>query len=252
MDKEALEKYKQEMMKLYGRRRSAPGSELTEAQHQSDETVEETDNRIEDIVPQEIEDVDEDAEDDTAYSVHIGEENVGDDEDFNNRYPDPDLSELVTDPDTGESEDEVPPEYFDEKSLGSAEGYILINVRTGDESSSVPGAVVAVTALISGKRAILASGLTDENGTTRRFTVPAPDTEHSQSPDASVRPYSLYDVSVTAEGFFNARSVDVPVFAGITSVQNFSMIPLPLMMRSDSETVTYFNQEPDFGGRSED
>ena len=42
----------------------------------------------------------------------------------------------------------------------------------------------------------------------------------------------------------NARSVDVPVFAGITSVQNFSMIPVPAMMRQNDETVTYFNQEP--------
>lgn len=252
MDKEALEKYKQEMMQLYGRSRSAAGGERTEAQRQSDETVEETDNRIEDIVPQEIEDVDEEAGDDTAYSEHIGEENGGEKEDLNSRFPEPDLSELDTDLGTDESRDEVPPEYFDEKSLGSAEGYILVNVRTGDESNSVQGAVVAVTALIAGKRAILASGMTDANGTTRRFAVPAPDTEHSQSPDASVRPYSLYDISVTAEGFFNARSVDVPVFAGITSVQNFSMIPLPLMMRSDSETVTYFNQEPDFSGRSEE
>ena len=53
--------------------------------------------------------------------------------------------------------------------------------------------------------------------------------------------------SITAEGFFNARSVDVPVFEGITSVQNFSMIPVPLFMRPGEETVTTYNQNTNLG-----
>jgi len=52
---------------------------------------------------------------------------------------------------------------------------------------------------------------------------------------------------VTAKGFFNARSVDVPVFSGITSIQNFNMIPVPLMMKETDETLTIYNQEPFFG-----
>ena len=101
-----------------------------------------------------------------------------------------------------------------------------------------------VTAIADGQRLILASGVTDISGAAPRFSVPVPSSDLSQAPDPSSRPYSLYDISVTAEGYFNARSVDVPVFEGITSVQDFSMIPVPSMMSSKDETVTYFNQEP--------
>jgi hypothetical protein len=78
-----------------------------------------------------------------------------------------------------------------------------------------------------------------------------PDLVHSQAPQPDERPYNLFDVSVSAEGFFRARSVDVPVFSGITSVQNFNIIPVPLMMSGSDETVTYYNAEPSFGGGKE-
>ena len=104
-----------------------------------------------------------------------------------------------------------------------------------------------VTAIVDGNRFIVASGVTDMSGTSPAFSVPAPAFDLSQAPDPSARPYTLYDVSVNAAGFFPARSVDVPVFSGITSVQNFAMIPLPAMMNGSGDMVTYFNQEPDFG-----
>ena len=124
-------------------------------------------------------------------------------------------------------------------------------MRTGDDSSAVEGASVEVTAIVDGKRLILASGVTDESGVSPRFSLPVPDLEHSQVPGSEERPYNLFDVSVYAEGFFRARSVDVPVFSGVTSVQNFNLIPVPLMMNSNDETVTYYNAEPDFSGGKE-
>ena len=131
--------------------------------------------------------------------------------------------------------------------MGDETGYIQVYVRTGDESAGVEGASVVVSATVDGRRLIVAAGVSDGSGNLPRFEVPVPSASLSQTPGSAVRPYSLYDVSVTAQGYFNARSVDVPVFDGITSVQNFSMIPLPTMMSSDGETVTYYNQEPYFG-----
>lgn len=227
------EKYKQELMKLYSK---------------SDNHVEQREN---DPQPQEIDDVDKNAPDDTVYSEHIDENTNGLEEDYNSRYPDPELSELDTDYGTASTEDNVPPEYDPEELLGTEKGYILVNVRTGDDSSAISGAAVAVTAIVDGKRLILASGLTDESGVSPKFELPVPDLVHSQAPDPSERPYNLFDVSVNAEGFFHARSVDVPVFSGVTSVQNFNLIPVPLMMNSSDETVTYYNSEPNFNGREE-
>ena len=227
------EKYKQELMKLYSR--SAPHEETKDH----------------DPEPREIDDVNEKAPDDTVYAEHIDEDSNGSPEDYNSRYPEPDLSELDTDFGTAGTEDNEPPEYFSEELLGTEKGYILVNVRTGDDSSAVAGAVVAVTAVVDGKRLILASGVTDESGVSPKFELPVPDLVHSQAPNPDERPYNLFDVSVSAEGFFRARSVDVPVFSGITSVQNFNLIPVPLMMNSSDETVTYYNAEPSFGGGKE-
>ena len=252
------ERYKQELMKLYGRRspdcepaeETAPAEEQTEPQEElpAEETA---DTPPED---EEIFGVDEDAPDDTTYSDYAEEENTDSPDsetEYNNRYPEPDLSVLGDNTFSTDSAYDTPPQYVSEESLGIGKGYILVNVRAGDESTPIEGATVMVTAIVDGSRLVLAEGLTNSSGTTVKFAVPAPDIVHSQAPDAIKRPYNLYDVSVTASGYFNARSVDVPVFDGITSVQNFSMIPVPLMMRGSDETVTYFNQEPDFDGGSQ-
>lgn len=251
MDRSYIEKYKSEMMKLYGKSRESAPDVVTE--NVTDNIENNADE--EESVSYEPENGDEGTPDDTAYENFPEEdrEESGDIEDeFNQRYPEPDLSDLDTD--TGELEisgNETAPDYTDEDELGDSVGYIRANVRAGDESSPVMGATVAVTAVVDGRRLVLASGLTDRNGTTKKFSLPVPDEEHSQSPDPQIRPYSLYDVTVNADGYFTARSVDVPVFSGITSVQNFNMIPVPLMMNSNSETLTYYNKEPDYKEGSE-
>lgn len=266
MDKNELEsqaeKYKREMMRLYGRSTTIPeanensreanensAQEAADRREEQNTTDEETPGDDYEGISQEISDVDKNAPDDTAWAPHSENDRLASDdtvEDYNNRYPEPDLSDLETDYGTISDEDTRPPGYSSEEGLGKSRGYIVVNVRTGDESGSVPDATVMVTAIVDGNRLILASGLTNQSGTTRRFELPVPDVEYSLSPDSEVRPYSLFDVSVTANGFFNSRSVDVPVFSGITSVQNFNMIPVPLFMEPSDETVTYFNQEPDF------
>lgn len=235
------QRYKDELLRLYGKNRP-----VAEESHEG--ILEETETEPAVPAPLEVPH----PSDDSAYSSYPQEDNnapISDnDNDFNNRYPTPDLSGLDTDlSGTVPEDDKTSPQYASEEALGSSTGRILVNVRTGDESAAVENATVMVTAIVAGNRFIVASGQTNMSGTTEAFEVPAPAFGLSQAPDPSARPYTLYDVSVTAEGFFPARSVDVPVFSGITSVQNFSMIPVPAMMNGNGDMVTYFNQEPDFG-----
>lgn len=238
MDRSHIEKYKSEMMALYGKSKE-PATEKDEEKYVSP--------------PQES--IDADTPDDTAYEEHPQEdrdETADTEDEFNQRYPEPDLSDLDTDSgNLDTSDNENSPHYANEAELGDSIGYIQANVRTGDESSPVEGASVTITAIINGQRLIIASGVTDRNGTTPKFSVPVPDLEHSQFPDSQIRPYSLFDVTVNAEGYFTARSVDVPAFSGITSVQNFNMIPVPYMMNGSDETLTYYNREPNFSEGSE-
>ena len=95
------EKYKQELMKLYSR--IAPQ-------------------------PRETEDEKENAPDDTVYAEHIDEDSNGSPEDYNSRYPEPDLSELDTDFGTASTEDNAPPEYDQAELLGAEKGYIPLEV----------------------------------------------------------------------------------------------------------------------------
>lgn len=256
MDKNQLEKYKQEMMKLYGKSTSLPEEKNVSNSAEQEEVrvvEDESSEAAEEPVSEEISEVDPDAPDDTAWSGHSDEhprDHNSHNDNLDSRYPEPDLDELDIDLNIDNNNgngSEAPPEYASEESLGDSTGFILVNVRTGDESWAIEGAVVMVTAIVDGRRMIIASGITNESGTTRRFAVPVPALALSQQPFSQKRPYNLFDVSVTSKGFFNARSVDVPVFSGITSVQNFAMIPVPLMMNETDETVTIYNQEPNFG-----
>lgn len=266
MDKDQLEEYKREMMRLYGRR-DVPT--LPEEPQKNEPAYDQSD-----IKPTEISETDSEAPDDTAWSDFID----NGDEDIDSRYPDPDISGIA-DLDDASPDTVIMPDNSDDiamdndgnkyyipnaqppveemtaeaakNSLGNSFGYILVNVRAGDESFAIEGAAVLITATVGGKRLLIASGKADNSGTTQRFRVPVPDVLLSQSPDPEKRPYSLYDISVAAKGFFNARSVDVPVFSGITSIQDFSMIPVPLTMHEDDETLTIYNQEPFFGNSGE-
>ncbi len=241
MDKNQLDEYKREMMKLYGQRRTGEEriipaqSEETDMKEEINDNMSVPEEGFQENDSPEIEDVDPKAADDTAWSGFLEKEP----NDLDERFPDPDLSELegntlADNPDL-------------ESDLGSSIGFILVNVRAGDESFAIEGAVVLISAIVNGKRLLIASGIADNSGTAPLFEVPVPDLSYSQEPFSETRPYSLYDISVTAKGFFNARSVDVPVFSGITSIQNFNMIPVPLMMKETDETLTIYNQEPFFG-----
>lgn len=261
MEKKELEtkaeQYKREMMQLYGR--CSPANSNSDAgSTKNKEDIYETapieaavtETIAEESAPaSENNDNAEEAEDELPLSYINEEEASTDENDIDLRFPEPDLSELGTDLGTYNEEINTPPSYPSEESIGNSHGFIRVNVRTGRDSGSVEGANVAVTATINGNRLILAAGKTDVSGTTRVFELPAPSEIYSQAPDPSVRPYSLFDVSVTADGFFNSISVDVPVFPGITSVQNFNMVPVPLLMNPSDETVVYYNQEPNFQGQ---
>ncbi len=230
------EKYKQEMMKLYGKSSSTPPETAPKAvpavnvRPETEELPEVENEQGNNIVTEPEEDL----------SVQI-------EDSIDERYPEPDLSELESD--YGESMDaqdasEPAPYIDDENSMGTGRGYILVNVRAGDNAEPIKNATVHITAISNGNRLLIGTGSTDESGTTKRFEVSLPDASYSQTPDSSVRPYNLFDISVTANGFFNARSVDVPVFDGVTSVQTFNMVPVPLFMKSGEETVTIYNREP--------
>lgn len=116
-------------------------------------------------------------------------------------------------------------EYPTQKSMGDSTGYIIVNVRAGRDAYPIEGAAVVISAAVDGQRLIVAAGETDISGTTLRFSVPAPNESYSQIPDSRIRPYNLFDITVTAIGYEDSRNTDIYVFPDITSIQNINLIP---------------------------
>ena len=105
-------------------------------------------------------------------------------------------------------------------------GYLLVKVSTA--SGAIP--VEAVSVIIQGtdeeNKNVLLSLTTDRNGLTPKIPLPAPSKELSSAPSPSSRPYSTYNIDVYKEGYYPQHYTGVPIFDGITAVQNARIIPV--------------------------
>lgn len=251
MDIRDIENYKKEMLKLYSKGKTVEqpiaDEEITEAETKlAEEFTAQKENTVppeyqQNEIKEEIEKNGEDTKDeyddkaygeadhDTSYFPYTADEEEAE------------LQRIINGADLSDTEQLNEQELSLPSELGDSTGFILVNVRAGNEATPIVGASVIITATDNGRRLLTAVGITDISGTIAKISVPAPDKAYSLTPYTEIRPYSLFDISVRAKGFYNARSVDVPVFSGITSVQSFNMIPLPIGAESDENTLTYLN-----------
>lgn len=118
----------------------------------------------------------------------------------------------------------------------TAEGKLYIVASTADSAYPVPDARVTIYSQIDGKTMLNYILKTDESGLTPVVNLPAPPANLSQEPE-NIKPYATYNVKIYASGYFREEAKDVPIFAGITSRQVFQMIPLPLAISEDLETI---------------
>lgn len=116
-------------------------------------------------------------------------------------------------------------------------GYIQVRTFTASQATPVPNADV----VISKGDTILYQLKTNENGTTGVVALPTVSKELSQQ-SGNPHPYETYDIRIKAPGYLNVISKDVPVFEGVTGVQNVAMLPLPEF--SENIETEYFNTEP--------
>lgn len=248
-----MEKYRQEMMNLYGKSTSKNDSvpvnvNVSEIRQKENIVPEE-----EKIIPETFHEAREANQDFQPVEtpkppIDVNEEIIPETpaeseprkSSIDERYPDPVLDEIMNNPHTRFNDDE-----YNKRNNYDSIGWISVNVRTGENASPVEGASVIITSMADGNLIFKATGITDESGQIKKMALPAPSVNLSLDSENLIKPYSVYDISVYADGFFRERSIDVPVFAGITSVQQFNMVPLPLYMTENDETITYYNQEPE-------
>lgn len=113
----------------------------------------------------------------------------------------------------------TPPESF---------GYLKFEVASGDGTIPIRDALIYVYSEEGdGSRARLLHSLTtDEDGLTRTIQLPAPPIAESLTPEMDT-PYTSYYIVVKKPGFAEIEGREVPVFPGITSIQQINMIALP-------------------------
>ena len=101
-------------------------------------------------------------------------------------------------------------------------GFLKISATTGNGV----GPVANASYIIKDKSgAVLYTGLTDENGDSVVYSLPAPDVEFSQMPQSRVTPYALYDVSIRQKDFQSIDKIDVQVYDNITTVVALNLEP---------------------------
>lgn len=263
--KETAEKYRNEMMKLYG---TKPKPEVT---HKPEPKPD-----LENTEPleqyEEIPDYNAENEEASDYNY--------DTEDIEKKYPPPEIPvfmqmdsvstrphpEAVVNYDDGQTNNNTKmreaemPDYNIQNAPQHSEipeqtppssnpmedkwGYLKITVRTGSNGIPVPNASVTISKRYDGKEEIIRFTTTDINGDTETFRLSAPSQGTGNQPQ-DFDNYSVYDIAVYAKGYYREVSRNVPIFEDITSIQAFNLIPEPYAFDSGGNFISYGNQEPE-------
>ncbi len=104
--------------------------------------------------------------------------------------------------------------------------YLIVRVYSARGAIPIEGAVVTISRFTDNGEELLHLTVTDENGFTSQFPLPAASRELSQSP-GNPNPFTLYNVQVDVDGYYTIRNENLPLYGGVTAVQGVSMVPLP-------------------------
>lgn len=110
----------------------------------------------------------------------------------------------------------------------SSQGFVIARVYTSDAYIPLVGIPVTFTLVESGgRRQLLATRTTDENGLTTPVTVTTPDVSQSLIPGQSSKPYATLDIAAAAPGYGSALIRGVQIFPGVETVQGLQLRPSP-------------------------
>lgn len=126
------------------------------------------------------------------------------------------------------------------------EGKLVIRVTGGNGAFPIEGAVVNISGRNGNEEGtgIIYSLRTDESGLTETVVLPAPSGSISLSPGSGIQPYSVYDITVSKNGYLDSENAGVQIFDNVTAIQNFDMIP---MQARQSGNRTNFPLPPHLG-----
>ena len=105
-------------------------------------------------------------------------------------------------------------------------GYLIVKVSTASGAIPLENATVVIQGTDEDNKDVLISLTTDRSGLTRKVMLPAPSIELSAAPSPSRKPYSNYNIEVYRDGYYLQHYNGVPIFEGITAIQNARVVPV--------------------------
>lgn len=107
-------------------------------------------------------------------------------------------------------------------------GTLVVNAYSASGALPIKNTYVRVIGAGEENRTVQYSRITDIDGITLPIVLPAPSRELSQSPGSSEQAFAVYDVVITAPGYYTKRIYNVAVFDGEKTIQRVNMIPIPM------------------------
>lgn len=107
----------------------------------------------------------------------------------------------------------------------NSNGRLRIRAYTAGGALPISGATVRIKGAEEDNRLVAYTLVTDRDGLTQEITLPAPSVEYSLSPDPAEQPYAVYDLEITAPGYYTKRIRGLTIFSGVNSIQLINMIP---------------------------
>ena len=106
--------------------------------------------------------------------------------------------------------------------------YGTLQIRSYTASGALPvkEAVVKITGAEESNGYIQYSVLTDSDGITKQIPLPTPLKEYSLSPNPKETPYSIYDATISKEGYYTKVIKSIPIFEFTNAFLPIEMIPL--------------------------
>lgn len=107
----------------------------------------------------------------------------------------------------------------------NSQGTLRVRAYTAGGALPVKDALVRVRGASEDNRFVSFTSVTDRDGLSELIELPAPQRELSLAPSPEELPYALYDLEISADGFYTKQIRGLTVFSGINSIQLIAMIP---------------------------
>lgn len=104
------------------------------------------------------------------------------------------------------------------------QGNLLATVTTVRTLYPVANAKVTIFSGDYTDMNIIDTAFTDQSGRTKAFSLPTPERELSLESENTVIPYAVYNMMVEADGYIDNVHLNIPVFSGVTSIQNSNLM----------------------------